>query len=72
MPKGSQIFQMAMKKVTPSIPSRSKVYPNWNFWFENIPSGNPGYVRNFSKILLLEVCSHLKVLELRLLSKVGN
>jgi hypothetical protein len=20
----------------------SKIYPNWYFWFENIPSGNPG------------------------------
>jgi hypothetical protein len=19
----------------------SKIYPNWDFWFENIPSGNP-------------------------------
>jgi hypothetical protein len=23
----------------------SKSYPNWVFWFENIPSGNPGYQR---------------------------
>jgi hypothetical protein len=21
--------------------SHSKIYPNWNFWFENKPSGNP-------------------------------
>jgi hypothetical protein len=21
----------------------SKIYPNWNFWFENIPSGNPAF-----------------------------
>jgi hypothetical protein len=20
----------------------SKIYPNWDFWFENKPSGNPG------------------------------
>jgi hypothetical protein len=20
----------------------TKIYPNWNFWFENKPSGNPG------------------------------
>jgi hypothetical protein len=25
-----------------SIPRLSKVYPNWDFWFENRPSGNPG------------------------------
>jgi hypothetical protein len=22
----------------------SKLFPNWEFWFENIPSGNPGQV----------------------------
>jgi hypothetical protein len=21
----------------------SKIYPNWGFWFEKIPSGNPGH-----------------------------
>jgi hypothetical protein len=21
---------------------RSKIYPNWDFWLENEPSGNPG------------------------------
>jgi hypothetical protein len=24
-----------------SIPRPSKIYPNWDFWFEKIPSGNP-------------------------------
>jgi hypothetical protein len=23
----------------------SKIYPNWDFWFENKPSGNPGLWR---------------------------
>jgi hypothetical protein len=23
------------------IPGLSKIYPNWDFWFENKPSGNP-------------------------------
>jgi hypothetical protein len=23
---------------------RFKIYPNWNFWFENRPSGNPGLI----------------------------
>jgi hypothetical protein len=23
-------------------PPKFKIYPNCNFWFENIPSGNPG------------------------------
>jgi hypothetical protein len=26
-----------------------KIYPNWDFWFENIPSGNPGAEENFEK-----------------------
>jgi hypothetical protein len=26
---------------TSSIARPSKIYPNWSFWFENIPSGNP-------------------------------
>jgi hypothetical protein len=21
----------------------SKIYPNWDFWYENIPSGNPAF-----------------------------
>jgi hypothetical protein len=25
-----------------SIPSPAKNYPNWDFWFGKIPSGNPG------------------------------
>jgi hypothetical protein len=25
-----------------SIASPSKIYPNWDFWFENKPPGNPG------------------------------
>jgi hypothetical protein len=28
--------------VTFSISRPSQIYPNWDFWFENIPSGNPG------------------------------
>jgi hypothetical protein len=24
-----------------STPMPSKIYPNWHFWYENIPSGNP-------------------------------
>jgi predicted secreted protein len=37
-PKNIQIF---------SIPRPSKIYLNWDFWFENIPSGNPDtYILN--------------------------
>jgi hypothetical protein len=34
---------MAIKNIpTSSIARPSKNYPNLDFWFENIPSGNPG------------------------------
>jgi hypothetical protein len=33
-----------MAKAIPTfvIPRPSKIYPNCDFWYENIPSGNPG------------------------------
>jgi hypothetical protein len=34
-----------------SNPRSSKIYPNWDFWFENIPSGNPASQWNFRPIL---------------------
>jgi hypothetical protein len=55
---------MAVKKTkepknlpTPFIARLSKVYPNWDFWFENILSGNPGcnwYI--FIPKILIWVC----------------
>jgi hypothetical protein len=27
-----------------STPRPSKIYQDWDFWYENIPSGNPGTV----------------------------
>jgi hypothetical protein len=45
-----KIYQMAVKcsksplnKPEFSVPKPSKTYPNWDLWFENIPSGNPAY-----------------------------
>jgi hypothetical protein len=32
---------MVIKITTFSIPRPSKIYPNWDFGFENKPSGNP-------------------------------
>jgi hypothetical protein len=32
---------MFIKYKTFSIPRPFKMYPNWEFWFENKPSGNP-------------------------------
>jgi hypothetical protein len=28
----------------------SKIFPNWDFWFENKPSGNPGTNVRFEKL----------------------
>jgi hypothetical protein len=33
---------MMIKYKTFSIPRPFKMNPNWDFWFENKPSGNPG------------------------------
>jgi hypothetical protein len=50
-PSGHKIFQMPVKysKWPKYIPSFSilrpqKIYPNWDFGFENKPSGNPGHI----------------------------
>jgi hypothetical protein len=32
-----------------SIPRSSKIYPNWDFWFEKKPSGNPALEAVFSR-----------------------
>jgi hypothetical protein len=49
IPNGRKIYQMATKytKWPQDIPTSpivrfSRIYPNWDFWFENTPSGNPG------------------------------
>jgi hypothetical protein len=33
---------MSLNIPTSSIAIPSNIYPNWDFWLENIPSGNPG------------------------------
>jgi hypothetical protein len=40
-----------------SILRPSKINPNWDFWFENKPSGNPG-VDIGPKLTLKIVCRH--------------
>jgi hypothetical protein len=56
VPNKYKMYQMVIKypKYPENIPNGhklyktfsnlrpSKVYPNWDFWFENKPSGNPG------------------------------
>jgi hypothetical protein len=53
VPKGHKISQMAVNYSkwphvniqTFSNLRASKIYPNWYFWFENKPSGNPGWLQ---------------------------
>jgi hypothetical protein len=45
IPNSRKIDQMAICIIhitTSSIARPSKIYPNRDFWFENVPSGNPG------------------------------
>jgi hypothetical protein len=46
-PKKFQLAVMYFKRIynipTFSIPRPIKIYPNWDFWFENARSGNPGF-----------------------------
>jgi hypothetical protein len=42
---GFKIYQMDIKMPTSSIARTFKIYPNLDFWFEKIPSGNPGEKR---------------------------
>jgi hypothetical protein len=48
LPNNHKIYQMVTQYAiwpenipTSSIASPSKIYPNLDFWFENVPSGNP-------------------------------
>jgi hypothetical protein len=48
IPNDHKLYQMALKLSkwslnipTFSIPRPSKIYPDWDFWFENKLSGNP-------------------------------
>jgi hypothetical protein len=42
IPNAQKIFQMTRKYTNISNLRTSNIYPNWDFWSENIPSGNPG------------------------------
>jgi hypothetical protein len=37
---GRKINQVAMKYTNIFYSRPSKIFPNWDFWFENMPSGN--------------------------------
>jgi hypothetical protein len=76
---GHKIFQMTAKifkwpKQTPTftIPRSSKIYPNWDFWHVNIPSGHIGCNQTVFKICLcalaawLSMCCYVRVVRLNL------
>jgi hypothetical protein len=50
VPDCHKIYQMAIeytKWPNFSVSKPSKIYPNWDFWFENIASGNPASRRKW-------------------------
>jgi hypothetical protein len=60
IPNDHKLYQMAIKYTkrrivhkspsnipTYSIPSPSKIFPNWDFWYENKPSGSHILLRDF-------------------------
>jgi hypothetical protein len=44
--KGRQMIPNGHKICIPTFPypGPSKIYTNWDFWYENIPPGNPGLI----------------------------
>jgi hypothetical protein len=51
IPNRHKIFQMAIKYINifQTKALQNLIYPNWDFRFENKPSGNPGPARNGGK-----------------------
>jgi hypothetical protein len=41
IPNCCTIHQMAINRPTSSTGRHSQIYPKWDFWLENIPSGGP-------------------------------
>jgi hypothetical protein len=53
LPNGHTLYLMAIiHSIRPKnipiyyIQRLSKIYPDWDFWFKNIPSGNPAHAIN--------------------------
>jgi hypothetical protein len=44
IPNGNEIDQMGIKFANIFLCKTSEIYPNWEFGFENISSGNPGRI----------------------------
>jgi hypothetical protein len=47
IPNGCKIDQTAINLPTSCIAIPSKIYPNWDFWIETTPSGNPAFNLKF-------------------------
>jgi hypothetical protein len=61
IPNGCKIDQMVINIPTSSIARPSKIDSNWDFWFKNMPSGNPAQsitdTKTFAGIRFKE-CGH--------------
>jgi hypothetical protein len=55
-PTGIIYSKWALNTPKFSIVRPSKIYPNWDFWFENIPSGNPACAREIPRPHLNPFC----------------
>jgi hypothetical protein len=47
-----KIFQMAIKYTSIFRSKVLQIYPNWDFWFENKPSGNPAAGRKKCLVII--------------------
>jgi hypothetical protein len=47
---GCKTDKMSIKYTKSSIERPSKIFPKWDFGFENIPSGNPGHETGFFSV----------------------
>jgi hypothetical protein len=62
IPNDGKIEQMTIKIPTPSITRPSKMYPNWDFWFENMytiwqPCGSGGKLKKCSRLVHFVQCN---------------
>jgi hypothetical protein len=52
---------MAIKYIYIFQSEALKIYPNWDFWFEKKPSGNPEFGKILERLGMAKVC-HLEYL----------
>jgi hypothetical protein len=61
IPYCRKVFPMTKHITTFSIPRSSKIYPNWYFWSEKKPSGNPVHIAEGTLFTLLKEYCHLAI-----------